>query len=255
MIKFFRNIRKKLATENKGWAYSRYAIGEIVLVVIGILIALQINNWNELNKEHKILKGHLETILENLNNNKLQLNALLEHRQQSQALSTQMIDSYEAYKNVDSDTVIRAILSIIIERKFDPDLNGFERLNASTLYESEAINTIRDLTVEYYKIIEEITFTEMRHNEFSENMELSLWKNGFFDQTWPYFRASANPEKFGKPETKIDLIEITNKYGEIKGLFLRNEFVVSKAIELYNTLLAKGEEMTTAINQYLKVIH
>ena len=47
MIKLFRNIRKKQAAENKLWAYSRYAIGEIVLVVIGILIALQINNWNE----------------------------------------------------------------------------------------------------------------------------------------------------------------------------------------------------------------
>lgn len=47
MIKLFRNIRKKLASENKFMAYSRYAIGEIILVVIGILIALQINNWNE----------------------------------------------------------------------------------------------------------------------------------------------------------------------------------------------------------------
>ena len=47
MIRFFRTIRKKLATENKFMAYSRYAIGEIVLVVIGILIALKINNWNE----------------------------------------------------------------------------------------------------------------------------------------------------------------------------------------------------------------
>ena len=50
MIKFFRNIRKKLAIENKAFGYLRYAIGEIVLVVIGIIIALQINNWNEQRK-------------------------------------------------------------------------------------------------------------------------------------------------------------------------------------------------------------
>ena len=42
----FKNIRKKLASENKVMAYLRYAIGEILLVVIGILIALQVNNWN-----------------------------------------------------------------------------------------------------------------------------------------------------------------------------------------------------------------
>ena len=47
MIKFFRKIRHKLLSENKFSKYLVYAIGEIVLVVIGILIALQVNNWNE----------------------------------------------------------------------------------------------------------------------------------------------------------------------------------------------------------------
>jgi hypothetical protein len=46
MIKFFRKIRQQLLTENKFSKYLLYAIGEIVLVVIGILIALSINNWN-----------------------------------------------------------------------------------------------------------------------------------------------------------------------------------------------------------------
>ena len=50
MIKFFRNIRKKLLVEGKTLNYLKYAIGEIVLVVIGILIALQVNNWNEKRK-------------------------------------------------------------------------------------------------------------------------------------------------------------------------------------------------------------
>ena len=47
MIKFFGQIRQNLIKENKTTNYIKYAIGEIVLVVIGILIALQINNWNE----------------------------------------------------------------------------------------------------------------------------------------------------------------------------------------------------------------
>lgn len=51
MIKFFRKIRQKLLTENKFSKYLLYAIGEIILVVIGILIALQINNSNELAKQ------------------------------------------------------------------------------------------------------------------------------------------------------------------------------------------------------------
>ncbi len=51
MIPFFRKFRKKLADDNKPMKYLRYTIGEILLVVIGILIALQIKNWNELRKE------------------------------------------------------------------------------------------------------------------------------------------------------------------------------------------------------------
>jgi len=64
MIKFFRHIRQTLIMENKTFNYLKYAIGEIVLVVIGILIALQINNWNENRKDRFIEKK----ILQSLNN-------------------------------------------------------------------------------------------------------------------------------------------------------------------------------------------
>jgi len=60
MIPFFRKTRKKMAEDNRPLKYMRYAIGEIVLVVIGILIALQINNWNEDQKGKKIQIRYLK---------------------------------------------------------------------------------------------------------------------------------------------------------------------------------------------------
>ncbi|MFT7073388.1 DUF6090 family protein [Patiriisocius sp. Uisw_017] len=54
MVKFLRKIRQKMLTENKFSKYLIYAIGEIILVVLGILIALAINNWNENNNEKKM---------------------------------------------------------------------------------------------------------------------------------------------------------------------------------------------------------
>ena len=76
MIKFFRRIRQKLATENKPALpegrfskYLLYAIGEILLVIIGILIALQIHNWNDKRIERKELNTSLYSMIEELNQN------------------------------------------------------------------------------------------------------------------------------------------------------------------------------------------
>ncbi|MDY2588185.1 DUF6090 family protein [Winogradskyella aquimaris] len=66
MIKFFRNIRHRLLSEGKTGKYLKYAIGEIVLVVIGILIALQINNWNENRKQNMRSREYHQRIYEDL---------------------------------------------------------------------------------------------------------------------------------------------------------------------------------------------
>lgn len=66
MIRFFRTIRQRLLTESKFSKYLLYAIGEIILVVIGILIALQINNWNELKSEQIIETAYMKNLLEDL---------------------------------------------------------------------------------------------------------------------------------------------------------------------------------------------
>ena len=66
MIKFFRKIRKNLLSEGKTGKYLKYAIGEIILVVIGILIALSINNWNERRKDNNLKQTFLLKLKSNL---------------------------------------------------------------------------------------------------------------------------------------------------------------------------------------------
>ncbi|MFD2725701.1 DUF6090 family protein [Hyunsoonleella rubra] len=76
MIKFFRKIRQKLLSENKFSKYLLYAIGEIVLVVIGILIALQINDWNEQRKNQDKYQSIYTSVYADIENdlNDLQTN-------------------------------------------------------------------------------------------------------------------------------------------------------------------------------------
>jgi hypothetical protein len=78
MIPFFRKIRKKLADDNKPLKYLRYAIGEIVLVVIGILIALQINNWNQEKKEKQKEIAYIKSLIDDINSDVIQSENILE---------------------------------------------------------------------------------------------------------------------------------------------------------------------------------
>ena len=69
MIKFFRHIRLALINQNQMGKYFKYAIGEILLVVIGILIALQINNWNEERKQNNLEQEYLKALKTEFENN------------------------------------------------------------------------------------------------------------------------------------------------------------------------------------------
>ena len=62
MLRFFRQIRQRLLTDNKFSKYLLYAVGEILLVVIGILIALQIDNWNEERISEKQMTSYLKSL-------------------------------------------------------------------------------------------------------------------------------------------------------------------------------------------------
>jgi len=79
MINFFRKIRYDLMSKNNTGKYLKYAIGEILLVVIGILIALSINNWNETRKDQLRLKNHYVELLNELNNDIDNLKLVIEN--------------------------------------------------------------------------------------------------------------------------------------------------------------------------------
>jgi hypothetical protein len=78
MIPFFRKIRKKMADDNKPLKYMRYALGEIFLLVIGILIALSINNWNHQQNRQGLKENYILSIKKDLEQDIFELNAYSE---------------------------------------------------------------------------------------------------------------------------------------------------------------------------------
>lgn len=92
MINFFRRIRQKMLTENKFSKYLLYALGEIVLVVIGILIALSINNWNEKRKQIAYGKELMIELIEDVNKHISMLNWASENIKETISSQEKMFD-------------------------------------------------------------------------------------------------------------------------------------------------------------------
>jgi len=70
MLRFFRHIRKSLMEQNKVRTYIFYSIGEIALVMVGILLALQVSNWNQQNYERDLEGKYLQELMEDFKENK-----------------------------------------------------------------------------------------------------------------------------------------------------------------------------------------
>ena len=95
MIKFFRRIRQKLLSENKFSKYFLYAIGEIILVVIGILIALQINEWNQEKQNLKLKDTYLIGLKTDAENDIRKLDGFIK----TASKYTTKVDSFMLVKN------------------------------------------------------------------------------------------------------------------------------------------------------------
>ena len=140
MIGFFRKIRRKLADDNKPAKYFRYAIGEIALVVIGILIALSINNWNE-NRKDRILEIKILTeIKENL------LNDFQDHNENTAFLSHVVASSQIILDHLNNDLPYQDSLAthfawLPMAANFDPINSGYE------LWLSEGVSIITNDTI------------------------------------------------------------------------------------------------------------
>ena len=132
MINFFRKTRKKLADENRFVKYWRYALGEILLVVIGILIALQINNWNEDKKARATELYVLQEILNNLNEDAVILDDIILHRTQTK-LAIANMQNYLNYQTIDKDTLERDLVNFLTFERYFPINHAYEVLKSKGL--------------------------------------------------------------------------------------------------------------------------
>ena len=156
MIKFFRKIRYDLMEKNKTGKYFKYAIGEIILVVIGILIALQINNWNEIRKQRDKELHYLVNIKKDLNLNIKELDKYIAARAKAIASANTIIEHYEGKPITDLKTFSQHTVEIYTWRKFFQINNTFQELTNSgnlTLISNDSIKGILLNMETLYKVM------------------------------------------------------------------------------------------------------
>ena len=185
MIKFFRKIRQNLLSEGKTGKYLKYAIGEIILVVIGILIALQLNNLNENKKNDVFEKEILSQIQENLKNDRLGLKKIEVNFSKAISSSDNILNAKVSQQTEDS---IKIWLGAIIQfDRFQPLTNAYEVLKSNGL-DRISNKQLRFLLGRYYddeafRMIKSINDIEDTFNDhwipilFEETVEFKFKKS------------------------------------------------------------------------------
>ena len=125
MIKIFRNIRQNLLAEGKTSRYLKYAIGEIILVVIGILIALSINNWNENKKLDRSRQDYYRQLLIDLNKDKESAHNFIMRFKKDREQYNNYLKLYDK-KNLSPTEVYNTLMSLNLA-------SGFMKFNSNTI--------------------------------------------------------------------------------------------------------------------------
>ncbi|WP_235294880.1 DUF6090 family protein [Portibacter lacus] len=190
MVKIFRKLRQKNLTNNKFSKYLIYAIGEIVLVVVGILIALYINNQNTEKQDTISLNGYLHNIAENIKSDQINLEQISTFRDSSvmgskffmkmveQDLTSQYTSYFSKYFNFNP----------WLDETFQSNQSGFEALKNSGFLNKIQQTQLETELYKYYSLVEKIKEEEQSLNNFMEEMEYDMYKNNIVQRTKPLIR-------------------------------------------------------------------
>lgn len=261
MIKFFRHIRKSLLMSNQTSKYFKYAIGEIVLVVIGILIALQINSWNQdrLNRiEEKTILTNLKGDFENAITEFELLNALRNRIISAAELITQVnLKTFNQYKTTYLDSIIALTLA-------SPTFNN-NAGSLNVLLSSGKINLISDAAlkkdlIEWPGDVEDMIEDEViQHNlyngPFQEILSEYISWNDLIKSYTSFARVRFESPSFDPmPDNPVSKSDYRGLFGEKKFLNIlhrRAVFCQGTNIET-KVLIAKAKKIINTINQELK---
>jgi Family of unknown function (DUF6090) len=252
MIKFFSSIRKKLVSEKPSTSrttnYLKYAIGEIVLVVIGILIALSINNWNDIRKENNQELYILKQLQKEFKADSLLVYQFgqLTKGKTSQANSLKNIVINKAYNTRIDSVVFNAFFigKLVIFNSYTPTFDELVSSGKLHIIKSEKLKKLIKRFKNSQKIQKSFMYDESQKR--IENYNTHLFKY-FEPQTMTYFWES------GPGNIKIDSLK--KYHSDVKGFINDSQTLYHINIALaVNRQLSWGYRQRT-IQSIQKILH
>ena len=226
MIKFFRNTRKQLLTENKFTKYLFYALGEIILVVIGILIALQINNWNNRRIEKEEEKKSYRNIKRQIEDDRKELSDAKAFNNYFSATYKHANKIIRVQDFTKSDSLALIAMGLSQYSDFNSSGNIYETLvnsgNIKLLKNDEITSLIQQLETTYI---------------YANKLETIHWEI-IINELSPTLRGVVNFDAFKavKPE-KLYEVEMQNIFVESIYLTSAKDTVYSKALREIDTII------------------
>jgi len=250
MIKFFKKIRQRLLTENKFSKYLIYTIGETLIIVIGVLIAVQINNWNENKKNDQQsiiyledLRTDIEYDIKTLNKNIL-INELLINKTDT---IIQILTTKDRLTQKETLEFINLHLNLVNESYFIPEKNTIKQIESSSQGDLLHNKELRNLIFRYYSTNE--------RNEHNNEVSVQLYQHSYI--TKYIFQNVLLSGDYGKylfessfNRPKIDIQNLWLKTDYVYALFLKKKITVNQNIK-YKSIKTLAENLVQVIEKEL----
>ena len=155
--------------ENKTSKYFKYAIGEIILVVVGILIALQINNWNENRKNAYKEVAILSNINKEFKQNKKQLDSVVKQHQHVYDNCTKIMSLFPITTKPTSSTLDSLSYQLFWSYggvTFNPSQTSISALSSTSSFDIIKNDTLKDLLISWNDLIEDYKEEELRARQY-----------------------------------------------------------------------------------------
>lgn len=251
MIKFFRRIRQNMIAENKASKYILYAIGEIVLVVIGILIALSINNNNEDKKARKLEVKYLKNLqtdigLELKNNDSMINYRLLTAEAASKLLNFKPLENATDILNLEI-----TINQVYARKTFIPTNNTYKELLSSGNLNYITNDSIKEYLMELDKMYVQIDNSEYHmYREYEEYLYNTSVENAEMLNLFDFQETAENGELVFVDPSEIPIDSLIPQY---ESLFQKNAMKNGLKLAVMNNVNLK--KLHTAMISHLEKLN